>query len=141
MARDQKWLEVHGLEHWTEFYTDYGVALQKRFFGHFLKGEDTGWDDAASGPTQRPPVDGTFRAARRAGMAAGADAVDDAPPRHRQSVRLATDPMALRAGLVRGAGRQVDVLAPSLSTETMEITGPAAAKLFVASSTATPTCS
>ncbi|MGQ0749384.1 MAG: CocE/NonD family hydrolase C-terminal non-catalytic domain-containing protein, partial [Betaproteobacteria bacterium] len=41
-ARD-KWLEVHGIEHWTEFYTDYGVRLQKRFFGHFLKGEDTGW--------------------------------------------------------------------------------------------------
>ena len=39
----EKWLEVHGKEHWTEFYTDYGVTLQKRFFGHFLKGEDTGW--------------------------------------------------------------------------------------------------
>jgi len=43
-ASDQKWLEVHGLEHWTEFYTDYGVDLQKRFFGHFLKGQKTGWD-------------------------------------------------------------------------------------------------
>ncbi|MEX2495079.1 MAG: CocE/NonD family hydrolase [Woeseia sp.] len=42
-ATTDKWLEVHGLEHWTEFYTDYGVAIQKRFFGHFLKGEDTGW--------------------------------------------------------------------------------------------------
>ena len=46
---EQKWLEVHGLEHFAEFYTDYGVALQKRFFGHFLKGEDTGWD-------RQPPV-------------------------------------------------------------------------------------
>src|SRR5919204_311627 len=43
-ASEQKWLEVHGLEHWTHYYTDYGVDLQKRFFGHFLKGEDTGWD-------------------------------------------------------------------------------------------------
>ena len=42
-ASSEKWLEVHGIEHWTEFYTDYGVRLQKRFFGHFLKGEDTGW--------------------------------------------------------------------------------------------------
>lgn len=42
---DQKWLEVHGIEHWTEFYTDYGIDLQKDFFGHFLKGEDTGWED------------------------------------------------------------------------------------------------
>ena len=38
-----KWLEAPGIEHWTHFYTDYGVDLQKRFFGHFLKGEDTGW--------------------------------------------------------------------------------------------------
>ncbi len=42
-ATEQKWLEIHGLEHFTHFYTDYGTALQKRFFGHFLKGEDTGW--------------------------------------------------------------------------------------------------
>jgi uncharacterized protein len=48
-ASDQKWLEMHGIEHWTHFYTDYGVALQKKFFGHFLKGEDTGW-------TEQPPV-------------------------------------------------------------------------------------
>ena len=48
-ASKQKWLECHGIEHWTHFYTDYGVALQKRFFGHFLKGEDTGWD-------KQPPV-------------------------------------------------------------------------------------
>jgi predicted acyl esterase len=43
VASSQKWLEVHGIEHWTHFYTNYGLALQKRFFGHFLKGEDTGW--------------------------------------------------------------------------------------------------
>src|SRR5687768_4372108 len=36
--------EVHGLEHWTHYYTDYGLALQKQFFGHFLKGEDNGWE-------------------------------------------------------------------------------------------------
>lgn len=43
----QKWMELHGREHWTEFYTDYGVALQKRFFDHFLKGEDNGWEKTA----------------------------------------------------------------------------------------------
>ncbi len=31
------------MEHWTEFYTDYGVNIQKRFFGHYLKGEDNNW--------------------------------------------------------------------------------------------------
>jgi predicted acyl esterase len=43
-ASKQKWLEVHGGSHWAPFYTDYGVALQKKFFGHFLKGEKNGWD-------------------------------------------------------------------------------------------------
>jgi uncharacterized protein len=40
----QKWLEVHGDTHFTHFYSSYGEALQKRFFGQFLKGEDTGWE-------------------------------------------------------------------------------------------------
>jgi predicted acyl esterase len=48
-ASKQKWLEMHGLEHWTHFYTDYGIAIQKRFFAHFLKDENNGWDKS-------PPV-------------------------------------------------------------------------------------
>ncbi len=43
-ASKDKWLEVHGGSHWSPFYTDYGVALQKRFFGYYLKGEKNGWD-------------------------------------------------------------------------------------------------
>ncbi|HEX9076413.1 MAG TPA: CocE/NonD family hydrolase [Anaerolineae bacterium] len=43
-ASKQKWLEAHGLEHWTHFYTDYGRLLQKRFFDNFLKGIDNGWN-------------------------------------------------------------------------------------------------
>src|SRR5205085_7844069 len=39
-----KWLEVHGGSHWAPFYTDYGVALQKRFFDYFLKNKLNGWD-------------------------------------------------------------------------------------------------
>jgi hypothetical protein len=40
----QKWLEVHGGSHWAPFYTDYGVALQKKFFDFFLKDKPNGWD-------------------------------------------------------------------------------------------------
>jgi predicted acyl esterase len=43
-ASKEKWLECHGLEHWTHFYTDYGRELQKRFFDFYLKGEANGWD-------------------------------------------------------------------------------------------------
>jgi putative CocE/NonD family hydrolase len=48
-ASEQKWLELHGDEHWTHFYTDYGRKLQLEFLDHFLKGADNGWD-------RRPPV-------------------------------------------------------------------------------------
>ena len=44
-AANEKWLEVHGLEHWTHFYTDYGRMLQKSFFDCYLKGENNGWRD------------------------------------------------------------------------------------------------
>jgi hypothetical protein len=40
----QKWLEAHGDTHWTHFYSAYGRDLQKRFFDHFLKGLDNGFD-------------------------------------------------------------------------------------------------
>ena len=42
---DQKWLEVHGDTHFTHFYSKYGEGLQRKFFAHFLKGEDSGWLD------------------------------------------------------------------------------------------------
>src|ERR1039457_1491604 len=35
-ASKEKWLECHGLEHWTHFYTDYRRELQKRFFDFYL---------------------------------------------------------------------------------------------------------
>ncbi len=54
-ASTQKWLEAHGDAHWSHFYTDYGVGLQKRFFGHFLKGEDTGWSRQPQGAAADPP--------------------------------------------------------------------------------------
>ncbi|MDI9332664.1 MAG: CocE/NonD family hydrolase [Alphaproteobacteria bacterium] len=43
-ASTQKWLEVHGIEHWTEFYTDYGRKIQLKFFDYFLRGKKNGWD-------------------------------------------------------------------------------------------------
>ncbi len=43
---EHKWLEVHGDTHFSHFYSNYGLALQKKFFGYFLKGEQNGWDQA-----------------------------------------------------------------------------------------------
>jgi hypothetical protein len=39
---EPEWLEVRGDSHWSLFSSDYGVALQKRFFDCFLKGIKNG---------------------------------------------------------------------------------------------------
>jgi predicted acyl esterase len=39
----QKWLRIIVGDHVEPFYSPAGLAWQERFFGHFLRGEDTGW--------------------------------------------------------------------------------------------------
>jgi len=45
----EKWLYTHGGKKWERFYGADGVAWQKRFFDHYLKGEENGWRET-------PPV-------------------------------------------------------------------------------------
>src|SRR5205807_2432500 len=59
-ASRQKWLELHGLEHWTHYYTDYGREIQLRFFDHFLKGEENGWDSEPRALLNIRHVDSSF---------------------------------------------------------------------------------
>jgi predicted acyl esterase len=115
----QKWLEVHGLEHWTHFYTDYGVRLQKRFFGHFLKGEDTGWDSQPPVLLQVRHADGTFTERAEEGW----------PIPRTEWTRW-----ELGTGSYEALGDGITFTGDPLERET-EITGPSAAKLFVSSST------
>ena len=61
----QKWLEVHGDTHFTHFYSSYGEALQKRFFDHFLKGEDYRLGPAAPRIAQHSSPARKIRAAGR----------------------------------------------------------------------------
>ncbi|MYN69502.1 CocE/NonD family hydrolase [Streptococcus suis] len=53
-----KFLEIHGLEHFTEFYTDYGRTMQQAFLDHYLKGKTT-WHQAPVHLRLRN-VDGSF---------------------------------------------------------------------------------
>lgn len=57
-ASKEKFLELHGLEHFTEFYTDYGRNMQQAFLDHYLKGKDT-WHQAPVHLRLRN-VDGSF---------------------------------------------------------------------------------
>src|SRR5476649_1706852 len=46
-ASKDKWLEAHGIEHWTHFYTDYGREQQLAFFDYFLHGKKDAWSKQA----------------------------------------------------------------------------------------------
>jgi predicted acyl esterase len=133
VSSKEKWLEVHGLEHWTVFYTDYGVDLQKRFFGHFLKGEDTGWKD-------QPPVFLNLRAVDGSFVQRGER---EWPLARTQWTKLylsgdgetlAREPGTAASVEFEAFGRGLTFLTEPLA-EPMEITGPCAAKLFASSST------
>jgi uncharacterized protein len=60
VSSPQKWLELHGEEHWTSYYTDHGRGIQRQFFDHFLKGSDNGWDARPRVQLQVRHVDGSF---------------------------------------------------------------------------------
>lgn len=131
-ASPRKWLEIHGLEHWTEFYTSYGRDLQRRFFDHFLKDEDNGWDTQPPVQLKVRHVDG-FRVRHE----------NEWPLARTQWTRfyLDLDAAALTrepaaAGRVDFAARSagVSLLSAPFATET-EITGPSVLKLYAASST------
>lgn len=131
-ASTEKWLECHGLEHWTHYYTDYGVDLQRRFLDHFLKGVDNGWPDQPRVLLQVRHVDRFVERGE-----------DDWPiPRTRWTrTYLQPDgtladgaPDAATALPFEAMGEGLTFLATPVEAET-EVTGPVAATLFVSSST------
>lgn len=131
---EQKWLEFHGLEHWTEYYTDYGVTLQKRFFAHFLKGENNGWD-------KEPRVQLAVRRPGKEFVRRGESEWPLARTRwtklylHPEDYSLASQPPAKDAKVTyRGFSAGVTFLTQPLVEDT-EITGPIAVKLFISAET------
>jgi uncharacterized protein len=131
----EKFLEMHGLEHWTHFYTPYGMGLLKRYFGHYLNGLDTGWK-------QQPRVSLNVRAP---GDRFSLRAENEWPLARTEWTRLYLDPQKLSLGATPTRSKAEIAYDPLGSggvtfrttplTQPMEITGPLAAKLFVSSST------
>jgi predicted acyl esterase len=133
-ASKNKWLEVHGIEHWTHFYTDYGRKLQLKFFDHFLHGKKNGW-------AQQPKV---LLNIRHPGEKFVQRAENQWPLKTTRWTRLYLQPDAAtlsntpptRAGKIsyQGFSEGVTFMLPPQPKD-MEITGPSAVKLFLSSST------
>jgi predicted acyl esterase len=133
-ADTPKWLEVHGDSHWSMFSSGYGVALQKRFFDHYLKGESNGWD-------KEPRVQLNIR---HPGEKFVLRPENEWPLARTQWTKLFLDPanMALTPALPAQQSKlEYDALGDGLTFTTppmekdTEITGPMAAKLFISSTT------
>ena len=132
-ASEQKWLEIHGLEHWTEFYTDYGVNLQKRFFDHFLKGIKNDWLDQPKVQLQVRHIDG-FKKRHET----------EWPIERTTWTKMYMNDAYEMSGEIKNTdsssitfdamGDGIDFKSRPFDEET-EITGPMALKLFVSSST------
>jgi predicted acyl esterase len=129
----QKWLEVHGDTHFTHFYSKYGETLQKRFFAHFLKGEDSGW-------SKQPRV---LLNIRHPGEKFVLRAEKEWPLARTQWTKYflqpdgGLDPAAPKSEMTLSYQTTGDGLTFSTkpSTNSVEITGPVAAKLWVSSET------
>ena len=132
-AAKDKWLEVHGIEHWTHFYTDYGRELQLRFFDYFLHGKKNGWDKQPRVQLQVRHVDKFVERHEK-----------EWPLKRTKWTKLFLDPADFSLSTKRqakkssvtykGFGDGVTFMTEPLKRDT-EITGPIAAKLFVSSAT------
>lgn len=129
----QKWLQMHGDTHFSPFYNDRGVGLQKQFFGHFLKGENNGWD-------QRPPVELDIR---HPGERFVTRHEGEWPLARTKWTRLYLDSATGTLGPEPGSGPDLSYetagdgltfLTAPLTAET-EITGPVAARITLSSET------
>jgi predicted acyl esterase len=128
-ASKDKWLEAHGIEHWTHFYTDYGRKLQLRFFDHFLKGKGD-WKDQPKVQLQVRHVD-KFVERHENEWPIGRTKWTRM---YLSGSSLSTSPGNSRSITFDAMGDGVTFVSEPLEKET-EITGPIAAKLKVSSST------
>ncbi len=133
-ASKEKWLEMHGIEHWTHFYTAYGIEIQKRFFDHYLKGKKNDW-------AKQPKV---FLQIRHPGEKFVPRAESTWPLEstvwtktylNAQNLSLINENTPHQGSIsYRGLSNGVTFLMDPLDHD-VELTGPLATKLFISSST------
>lgn len=130
---EQKWLEIHGGTHWSEYYRPYGQKLQRRFFDWFLRGEGD-WLDQPTVSLNIRHVDDTYE------LRGEQEWPLQRTSWKRQYLDLESGALADEAPVVENLrtyaalGEGVTLSTEPLEEET-ELTGPLAAKLWISSST------
>ena len=130
---DEKWLTMHDETHFSLFYAEYGLDLQKRFLGRFLKDEDTGWDKQPRVHLRTRHVDGRV----------GERTSTDWPLPETRWTQLYLNAADGSMGAIPAAGRaSVSYTGKEgragfsyTCPEDLELAGPVAARLHVESST------
>jgi uncharacterized protein len=129
-----KWLEIHCHNHWYEYYTEYGIELQSRFFDRFLKDEANDWSDQ---PRIHMQVRSPGEQFRWRGEYQWPLARTDWQTHYLNASDLSLQARAPGAADTVDYGGQsagVTFLGPPMAHDT-EITGPIAARLFVSTET------
>jgi predicted acyl esterase len=129
----QKWLEVHGRQHWVEFYTDYGVRMQRQFFDHFLKGDDNDWRQRAPVTLNIRHVDGSFALRDETAWPLSRTVWTELYLDCEADALASAAPVRAAEYEISPGGSGATFRSAPLAEET-EITGPLAAKLFVSTS-------
>ena len=129
----EKWLEVHGDTHFTHFYSNYGMGLQKRFFDFFLQNKASGWE-------KQPRVSLNIR---RPGERFTLRAENEWPLARTKWTRFylhpdlslsPAEPSVQNKVHYDATGEGLTFSTPPMREE-LEITGPVAAKLWLSSDT------
>ena len=134
-ASKSKWLRIQAGDHLTPFYSEESLALQKRFFDHFLTGENNGWERESPVRVQIRRPDGTFWREETSWLLPGTqwqrfylDAVDGG--------------MGVEKNSASAAERSYEALGEGLTftsapfMDEVEFTGPVMLRLWVRSTTA-----
>jgi len=82
IASDEKWLRIHNSQEWPDYYEEKNVDDLRRFFDHYLKDEDNGWEQT---PAVRYSIL-DLHGGDRVGVAA-----DQFPPAHVTSTKYYLD--------------------------------------------------
>ena len=142
-ASKEKWLEAHGIEHWTHFYTDYGRELQQQVLRLLPEGRGQRLGPAAARAAAGAPSGEKFVERAENEWPLARTQVDQALSQLRRTSRWPRPRSpARRKRHLRRARRRRHLHDAAAAQPRPRSPGRSRAKLFVSSSTdATPTCS